>query len=1315
MDWKKTFRWTAMGLGLLIATIVMGAFLVLRSQWFHRAILAAMVQKAQAETGGKVSIEGWNIRFRPLAIEIYDVVLRGSEPSSARPLLEIGKLTVGVKLGALLDRQLQLSELLIEHPVAHITVGRDGNSNFPNPPTTPKSNTTIWTLAVARSRLTRGEIFYNNQKSLLDADLYNLNTEIGFDPALTRYRGSISYQNGTLKLGQYSSLPHALEARFSVAPAGASVESLLLTVGSSRIVVHGQVVNFETPIVTAKYQILIHTQDFSSLAEGLSPLGDVHIDGEMQYQDVSGRGFLQTLAAEGNVSSAELRASLPEARVSVEKLGGRYQLAHGDLNLHDLNAGVIGGRIHAEFAVHNLEDALRGEFHATLQHASIESAKLAMRRANLRRVPVTGTVNAGIRGGWQNGLKNIHVLGDAQVKAAVWRSSANQQVATPVDAMVHLQYDAADNQITLRQTSVRIPAASAVVSGQISEHSRLQVHAASGDLHRLAELAASLSSSSDKSIPPINLNGKATMDAVVEGSLNRPSASGHIAVQDLEIEGSHWKTAQITLAASPSELKISQASLVNSRQGTLNLTGDVALKNWSYLPANTIQANLSAREISLSELEHLGMRNYPVAGTLSTKVSFHGSATHPSGHGWLEIVKANAYHQKIDDVSLQFQTANDSIESQIKITLPAGAASGTVAFTPKTRVYRLDLQAPQMVIQKFQVIVAENLPVAGTLAFSARGAGTLDNPQLTLTAEIPTLETRNTALRTVNAQVNIADHRAEVSLNSNITQTLNSNVAQAYVKAHANVDLFGDYMAQASMNTSQIPLGPFLAVYAPSLPEGFNGETELHASLDGPLKDRSKIVAHLTVPTFTATYQGLQFSNRGPIHADYSDSVLVLQPAEIRGTQTSIRLDGRVPVGTTAPMRVNAQGNVDLKVLAMFDSDVQTDGTADFDIHATGSLPHPGVQGRIQIQNASFTTSTAPAAVSKVNGKLDIVNEKIQITSLTGEIGGGQVTAGGFITLRPSLQFNVGLQGRNVRILYPAGVRSELDSDLTFTGDLKSAELRGRTLIQSLNFTPDFNLNSISGEFNTAAVPPLGRSFADNINLAISVQSSQNLAARSSQLNISGMANLRVGGTADNPVVTGRIDLASGELFYMSNRYELQRGIISFNDPNETRPVLNVQVTTTVEQYNLTLTLTGPLDRLTTSYVSSPALPTADIISLLFRGQTTEEAAAAGTSTDSILASGVASQFSSGLGNLAGISSLQIDPLLGGNGTNPSARIAVQQRVTKNFLFTFSTDVTEPENEIILGQYQLTPRWSVSVERDQLGGVSVDGQFRTKF
>jgi hypothetical protein len=98
-----------------------------------------------------------------------------------------------------------------------------------------------------------------------------------------------------------------------------------------------------------------------------------------------------------------------------------------------------------------------------------------------------------------------------------------------------------------------------------------------------------------------------------------------------------------------------------------------------------------------------------------------------------------------------------------------------------------------------------------------------------------------------------------------------------------------------------------------------------------------------------------------------------------------------------------------------------------------------------------------------------------------------------------------------------------------------------------------------------------------------------------------------------------------------------------------------------------------------------------------------------------MIASQVAGQLSSGIQKLAGISSLQIDPTLGGNNANPSARIAIQQRVTKNLLFSFSTDVSQPGNEIVQGEYQINKRWSVSLARDQVGGISVDGKYHTRF
>ena len=141
----------------------------------------------------------------------------------------------------------------------------------------------------------------------------------------------------------------------------------------------------------------------------------------------------------------------------------------------------------------------------------------------------------------------------------------------------------------------------------------------------------------------------------------------------------------------------------------------------------------------------------------------------------------------------------------------------------------------------------------------------------------------------------------------------------------------------------------------------------------------------------------------------------------------------------------------------------------------------------------------------------------------------------------------------------------------------------------------------------------------------------------------------------------------------------------------------------------------GPFETLTVAYSSDPPLATADVINLIARGKTTSESAASSQSTDSMVASQAVSQVSGGIQKLAGISSLQIDPQFTSNSQNPSAVIALQQRVTKNFLFTFSTDVTQPGSEAVQGDYQINKRWSVSVSRDQLGGVSIDGRFHTKF
>jgi len=93
---------------------------------------------------------------------------------------------------------------------------------------------------------------------------------------------------------------------------------------------------------------------------------------------------------------------------------------------------------------------------------------------------------------------------------------------------------------------------------------------------------------------------------------------------------------------------------------------------------------------------------------------------------------------------------------------------------------------------------------------------------------------------------------------------------------------------------------------------------------------------------------------------------------------------------------------------------------------------------------------------------------------------------------------------------------------------------------------------------------------------------------------------------------------------------------------------------------------------------------------------------------ESLIASQVASQVTSRLEKVAGISQLSIDPELGGNQQNPGARVAIQQRVTGNLFVTFATDVTQTQNTTIKLEYHMSPRVSFSGTRDENGGFGFD-------
>jgi translocation and assembly module TamB len=1316
MTRKRIIGWTFGTITLLIIIILVGGYFLLRSQAFQHYLIAKIEEQARDATGGQVEIQKLDLHLSGLRADAYGIVVRGTENDPSRPLLSVDKLSLNLKIVSLIHHSVDLNEIIVERPVLHLVSYKNGQSNVPQPPAPKKQSKplNVFDLGIKHVLLTKGEIYYNEEKTPIAAELRDLRTKVKYDWANSRYDGSLSYRAGALRVGTSKPLPHDMDASFNVTPSQLSLSPAVLNAGASHIRLEAKVSDFGNPKVDGSYQILIHTQDFQPLLAGSSlPAGDIDLSGSLHYQNEAGQPFLRTVMVAGRLDSRELAVVTPQIGTTIRALSGHYQLANGSMSANDVKAELLGGHLNAALEMQHIDTTPQSHLRASVRAISLLAMRQAGRSAQLKQMPVTGHIDGAADASWTGSMQTLKARSDLTLKGAIEQNAKANPARLPLDGAAHVNYDGRRNEIALRDTFLRTSQSQVEVHGIVSNRSDLRVQARTADLHELSNLAARLPVEGNKSpqgsmpAKTLNVSGSATLAAQMLGSMTEPRITGQIAAQNLQVEGGQWRSLQFALQASSSAISVQRGSLISARQGQATFSASVSLKKWKYSPSNPISANVSVRQMPMAQLQQLARVNYPIVGNLSADVSLRGSQLNPEGNGSAEITRARFYEQTVQNLSLNFHAAGDTVNSTLVLKTPAGGANANLTLHPKTKGYELQMNVPGINLAQLDAVQQRNAGVSGVVNASASGKGTLDDPQLAATVEVPQLQVRQASVKGVKAQMNVANHRADV--------TLDSQLLDSSVQARSTVNLTGDYDAQATLDTKGLPLGPLIALYKP-VPPQFEGLLEFHASAKGPLKDKSRMEAHLAIPTLRAAYNQIEIANVRPIKIDYVNSVVTIAPGEIRGTDSSIQFQGEIPLkGPTTP-HMTVLGTVDMQLVRIFDPDVQSSGKVALDIHATRSRASQlGVQGQVRLENITFSTAAAPMGIENLNGTFDIDDNQVRITRLTGQSGGGQITGGGAVTYKPEVRFNVALEAKGVRLRYPEGMRAVLDSKLTLGGTPQQSSLNGRVLINSMGFTKDFDLADFVGQFAGNSAPPTGQGFGQNLKLNVALQSTSQLNLVSSEVSLQGQANLRVVGTAADPVILGRASFNGGDLFFRNRRYMLQRAIIDFANPTETQPVVNMVITTTVEQYNLTLTFLGPVDRLRTSYTSDPPLSPVDVINLLARGRTTEEAAPASMNANSVLAQGLAGQVSNRVQKLAGFSSLQIDPTTGGNGSNPTARVAIQQRVTKNFIFTFSTDVSNAESQVVQGEYQISKRWSLSANRDQNGGVAFGGKFHKVF
>ena len=1313
---------------VVVFPIVLGfivAMFLLNSSRGHNYLLGQIQDQATQALNTGVHLDNFDLHPATLSVDLYGLKVDGASPHTNPPLLQVQHAQAGVRVVSVFGAKWYFDSIRIDNPVVQVYVDKNGVSNIPTlKSSNSSSNTSIFDLGIRRAVITNGVVLYNSQPSAVSADLNDLQLNSTFDTALKKYSGTLSYSNGQLNYAGSQAPSHTLNIQFDADPNTFHLSSAKIAVGNSNVALVATVNNYSNPFVQAQYNATVDGQTFAGFLHNASiPAGLVAVSGTAQYQSSTNRPLLQALIVDGDLHSNELVTKTPTLRAQVSNIAAHYSLANGDATLRDFRASLLGGEITAQGTMKSLgQDSARNSFSATIRNISLAQAKrMAGKSASTGPVNIAGSLNGTASATWGKTINDLIAHTDATIKANVSNPQQPRIVsasatppatpnpsAVPINGALHATYNGANQQLAVERSFFRTPQTNVDLNGTVSNNSSLKIQLQANDLRELETIAGLfITPTPGQPAPqPLGLAGTATFNGVVRGSTAAPHLTGQLAANNLQVHGSTWKIIRTNVDASPSRVALQNAELEPASQGSIALNASADLHKWSFDKSSPIQVHLTASQLDISELAKLAGQQAPVTGMLAANVSMHGSVQNPIGNGNVTLTKAAAYGEPLNTAKIIFDGSGDEAHAKLAIAAAAGSIDGRVTVHPNRKTYTAELTSSGIHLDKIQQLQASSAKPTGVVAIHAKGQGTFDNPGLDATIEIPTLAVQKQTISDIRLHANVADHLATAQLTSSAVNTA--------IKANAKIVLTGDYPADATFDTQGIPLAPILAVYAPDQAGNISGQTELHATLHGPLKNKKLLEAHATIPVLKLAYGSeIQLAATAPIKIDYKDGVVDLQRSAIKGTDTDIQFQGHVPTTGDAPMSVLLLGSLDLHIAQLFDPDLRTGGQIKFNVNSYGATHAPGVEGTIDIVNASYASPDLPVGLQNANGTLALTKDRLNITSFQGKIGGGTLTAQGGVALRPSIQFDMGLSARGIRMLYPQGMRESIGANLRLTGTTDAALLGGTVNLTDLSFTPGFDLSNFISQFSGGVEAPPTQGFAQNLGLNLSVRSSNAVNLVSRTLSIGGTANLQVRGTAAEPVILGRVNLSGGDIILNGNRYLLTGGTIQFVNPTMTQPVVNLTVTTTIQQYDISLRFEGPVDQLRTQYTSNPALPQADIIHLLAFGQTSEASAQNATpanqAAETLVANQVSSQVTSRISKVAGISQLSVNPVLAnGSGQNAGANITIQQRVTGNLFITFSSNVTTTQGQTIQGQYQVTPSVAVSATRDPNGGFAVD-------
>jgi translocation and assembly module TamB len=932
----------------------------------------------------------------------------------------------------------------------------------------------------------------------------------------------------------------------------------------------------------------------------------------------------------------------------------------------------------------------------------------------------------------------------------------------PLSGNFDAQYSNVSGLVTIRNFAAYTPATRMHISGAlgvypITRASQIQADVTTTNLgefdHTLTTLGFAENGKSGVSALPIVLHGQAEFNGTISRSVLAPDVKGHLVANNVdmifrvpassmpaaaetvstptktagtEVKPSiaaptstermvHWDSIVADAEYAPGFVHVSAAALTRGNTA-IHLSGQIEQHRGKFDDDSPLTANVQVKDAAVADVLTMAGEALPVTGTINLNANVAGELGNLSGGGHVSITGGEIYGEPYHSLNGDLHFAGKELSATNLVFLQDGgriAGSGNYVLEAKT--FEFSAQGSGFDLAHFKQLQSEKYPISGALAFEAKGHGTVEHPSLTAHAQLANLNLDQASTGRVDLNIQTEGQ--------SLVTDLEALLSNATIKAHATTQLTGGYQTQAHLTLGNLDVGPILQAFHV---QNVTAHSTIGGdfTVSGPLRDPEAMSGEATLRQLAVSIGNIPLKSDGPLHATLRQGRLHLDPLHITGPSTDLHAQGSIGVfGGANDMAFTANGAVDVKLAQTFNPNLSSSGAVTFNIDADGTFHSPFLTGQVKFTNVSISMLNFPNGLSQLNGTLQFNQDRLDVKDLTAVSGGGLIKLGGFLTYQQGIYGDLTATAKGVRVRYPQGVSSMADASLRLQGTENSMLLSGNITVTRFVIGSDLDLSSFSS-LSSVTLPPDPSAPSNHLRFDVHVVSAPQLDFQNSYAKLAGDVDLRVRGTLAQPSVLGHISVTEGTATFAGTKYELQHGDIYFTNPLRIEPTIDLSAMATVENYDVTIGLTGTPSKLTPTFRSEPPLSEQDIFSLLALGRTQEEQqiysneqtqAGVNSTADALLGGALNATVSSRIQKLFGGGSVKIDPTFVSGTGNSSARITVEQQISKNATLTYATNINSTAEQLIQGQVNLTQNVSVVAVRDESGVFSLIFQIRHRY